>query len=664
MDLSKINDVKYIQAYVKTLGNDGYAIHEIFYTAIHMRATRTVEYLLTNLKINPSVNRNQAIVSAVNFGSDIVRLLLADKRVNPADQDNQAVIVAATYGHAKVVKMLLSDKRVNPSTQNNSALLFAIQQKHPKVAAVLLDDPRVDPSTSDNTAILQASSKGYVNIVNKLLKDRRVNPSVLKNQPLIYAVRNGHVDVVRLFLNSLRVDLSIPPFNDPDMLFLSKYTGGSKKLHDELKSLFTERRKLDTYFGLITEDDYYKNKPVEILKQILSNRSDYGEDQINYIFTCLDKSSFDEVIDSDISDVDLSFILSNVKNIKYDMNNISTSGERARDTLIVFGSLTDHDFLTRKILEDEHLLPILTKTSIDNQNLLKIYRKYDSAIYLPLLREYQLVDIIFRRDIARLYKYVLNGKYLPYVDHPDTRLWVELSADEKNTVETFRFPAGYHDDYVNNLDVKSKKYWEKYIGDDPGEDCAHDCANDCDYEAYVILNDKLRDGDQLNQSELEWFNSISADIIGAPVTNKRCVLYRGIEAAEFVPPAAQNMTHNTSHSVNTFVWNAFSSCSSIKEIADAFAGSACCLFIIIVPTGAVLLEITPLKNSEFEIVLPPGSIMKYLGTTGGSTEDMSTQSKCHVLKYMGYETTANEPYYFEPEEERNMTLEEEMIRYE
>ncbi len=678
--VSRINDMEYVRRYISENPSD----EQIIIKASLVNNIQLMEFLLNNPKIDPSVQNNQAIINASQKGHvDIVRLLLADKRVNPGVVNNIAFLNAIQRGNLGVVELLLNDPRVKPDAQDNAAIIVASQKGHIDIVKLLLKDVRISPNAQNNQAIIDAAQNGNTDIVGLLLDDERVNPDAQDGQAIISALQNDHLDIVRLLLNNIRVDVSVysnipiiyttdqsraditktlvqaakvnPTAQNKQALeyALQKYAN-SRLIHDILL-LFTQRREIDTYFGLIMDSTHYKNKPVEIIKYALSLRDSVNSisDSINYIFTCLNNNDFDEVIRSDISDDDLKFLLSCVKHIRFD---IDTGSTNVRNPLIIFSDLIDHKFLTEKVLADEHLLPILSETSIDDENLLSVYRKYGAlATRLSLSREYKLVDIIFRNDRSRLYKYVLSGQYLPYVEHVSTKLWLSLTDSEREMMETFLFPHTHHVEFIQSLSKTSRKYWRRYIIDpeyeDYEEDEDYDEDEDTGDEAYYRLNKKLRNDEGLTKDELEWYEALSTDIIRAPIVNKRCVLYRGIQDDRFdVDPA------------DTMMWKSFSSCSSVREIADQFKYEDCCLFVIIVPARAILLDITPLKESEYEIILPPYSIMKYLGTTGGAGVD-DVGGVCYILKYMGYDT-ADGPYYFEPEEERNKTLEEEMVRYE
>ena len=73
------------------------------------------------------------------------------------------------------VKLLLSDPRVNPSVNNNFAIQYASGNDILEVVKLLLSDPRVDPSDYNNAAIRSASKNDHIEIVKLLLFDPRVN---------------------------------------------------------------------------------------------------------------------------------------------------------------------------------------------------------------------------------------------------------------------------------------------------------------------------------------------------------------------------------------------------------------------------------------------------------------------------------------------------------
>ncbi len=679
-----------------------------------------VKMLLTDSRVNPSAQDNAAIIGAAGFGHrNIVKLLLADRRVDPSAQDNQAIFEAAAFGHKNIVEILLNDSIVNPSAQNNRTIIEASLKGYVEIVELLLNDPRdpaVDPGAQNNRAIILASYYNRKDVVKLLLNDHRVNPAAQNNKAFIDAARlehkgvvklllrdirvnpagqdnkaiievskTGHVNVIKLLLNDFRIDpgaqddrafkiVAERGYVETAELLLKDYRvshHGVKSTNRAITNLIQKRKEIDLYYGLITEDDYYRGKPIKLLKMVFGlfhEDSNYRlmSRRINYIFNCLDEDEFNSIMNSDISCDDLSKILKCVKNIRFDISstqypfsstdfnaNANINVEHPRNLLVILKNVTDIEFVYRTILNRDYLLPLLIRTNIGNENLLTMYRKYN--FNLPLEREYQLGDIIGTRSKHELYQYVFSGKYLPYVKHEKTKLWLELTPEERQFLEIFMFPTDYHKNYVSTLSKQDITYWKTYIykGD------------------YSMLNENLRTLAPLSSEMIDWYNAMNLNIINAPVINKRCILYRGIRADKFEPDWVVKSDSSdpflkTGH--DTITWNAFSSCASVREIADAFRHNMpCCLFVIIVPVGAVLLDITSIKNSEFEIVLPPYSILKYLGTTKNAGIEQSdvgagAGTGCIILKYLGYEADDGS-YYFESEEERNKTLEEEMLRY-
>ncbi len=116
------------------------------------------------------------IVTAVVIGrTQIVQLLLSDHRVDPSVDDNMAICCAARQGHLEIIKMLLADPRVDPSADENDPIRFASYHGHEEIVRVLLKDPRVDPSDSDNRAVQWAADGGHTKTLRLLLDDPRVN---------------------------------------------------------------------------------------------------------------------------------------------------------------------------------------------------------------------------------------------------------------------------------------------------------------------------------------------------------------------------------------------------------------------------------------------------------------------------------------------------------
>jgi len=159
--------------------------------------------LLADSRVDPSTNDNQCICFAsLNGHYEVVKLLLADSRVEPS---TICINNASINGHYKVMKLLLADSRVDPSVHSNNALLRAIQYGHYEVVKLLLADSRVDPSANDNEGIRGSCEFGFLEIVKLLLDDPRVDPTANNNSALILASCNGHVNIVKLLWSDHRV---------------------------------------------------------------------------------------------------------------------------------------------------------------------------------------------------------------------------------------------------------------------------------------------------------------------------------------------------------------------------------------------------------------------------------------------------------------------------
>ena len=165
-----------------------------------------VRILLSDPRVDPAYQNNQAIITAANYGYlEIFKLLLSDPRVNPSDQNNRAVIIAARERRLEIVKLLLKDPRVNPSDENNLAIIHAARNTNAEIVKLILNDPRVDPSDQENLAIICAVRKRDEEIVKLLLADPRVNPSDQRNKAIKLAAENELFEILKLLLMDPRI---------------------------------------------------------------------------------------------------------------------------------------------------------------------------------------------------------------------------------------------------------------------------------------------------------------------------------------------------------------------------------------------------------------------------------------------------------------------------
>jgi hypothetical protein len=97
-----------------------------FYNAIINNNLKKAKKLLSNNKVNPSLDNNYAIRLSASCGyTSIVEILLNDKRVNPNVLRNIPLMDAITEGCFNVVELLLKDERFDPTDYNNTAIILA-----------------------------------------------------------------------------------------------------------------------------------------------------------------------------------------------------------------------------------------------------------------------------------------------------------------------------------------------------------------------------------------------------------------------------------------------------------------------------------------------------------------------------------------------------------
>lgn len=75
--------------------------------------TKVVSILLEHM-FDPEKINNGFIFASCHGRLQVVKLLLTDPRVDPTCDNNEAIIYASAYGYKKTVRVLLADPRVNP----------------------------------------------------------------------------------------------------------------------------------------------------------------------------------------------------------------------------------------------------------------------------------------------------------------------------------------------------------------------------------------------------------------------------------------------------------------------------------------------------------------------------------------------------------------------
>ena len=137
-------------------------VTDVFTLAVSYGMYVLVAELLGDPRIDPTVNGNEAIITASEMGrTKIAELLVADPRVDPSDMENKAIRMAAKNGRTEAVALLLTDPRVDPSDCDNEALRNAHENGHTWTLSLLLRDPRVDPFY-DSVDFIQRATPGLV----------------------------------------------------------------------------------------------------------------------------------------------------------------------------------------------------------------------------------------------------------------------------------------------------------------------------------------------------------------------------------------------------------------------------------------------------------------------------------------------------------------------
>jgi hypothetical protein len=84
------------------------------------------------------------------------------------------IVVVAEMKNINILNMLLKHPKVDPSVDKNSAIITAAAAGNLEAVNRLLQDPRVDPTDRNNMALQRAKTKGYKDVVKRLLEDPRV----------------------------------------------------------------------------------------------------------------------------------------------------------------------------------------------------------------------------------------------------------------------------------------------------------------------------------------------------------------------------------------------------------------------------------------------------------------------------------------------------------
>ncbi len=535
-----------------------------------------LELLLADHRIDPTIRNNQAIIISPDYS--IFKLLLDDGRSNPLAQNSLAIIYASRNGNTTIVEDLLS-LGADPSVYNNEAIILACKYRNLDVIKILLSDPRVNPADRENIAIITASMNNNEKVLKLLLSNDRIDPSDQNNLALRSAIRCNQNNIIELLSLDMRTY-----FKDVNFFQIE---------------VIRKRRIKDRHFELIR----YVDDPIELLMEPRNKR------EIIYIFNSMDVVQWNDVFDSIITDEELSEMLGILNDIYINYPSINW-GKRNKFIVLHLVKPKILMKLSRLDMDILKLIQTLPEIPINLQSMLYNLYKTTNLKFIPTERN-NISDIIIKKDLSLLREYILNGGYMPYSKHEKSRIIIDLDEEDEKFIKTYYFNESVQNEYINSLNDETKELIDWYVNSD---------------NEYEIFNKKLRIGDDLTDFEMDNFMLLFKTIIESPVINNINIIYRGIDIKE-------NIKFNEG---DTMVWKSFTSCSPIREISDNFSGGICCLFIIICPERSIGLNITNLKKSENEIILPPGSKFKFIS---------KGPENIIVIRYIGYETNSGIFYF-------------------
>jgi hypothetical protein len=113
--------------------------------AIQCRSNRILTLLLSDSRIDPSYNKNEALITVCNYSSsytDIIEHLLNDPAVDPTDRQYEAFFKIAGSYNSTAFELFLKHHRVDPTYFNNKAVQIAANRNMANLK-LLLNDKRV-----------------------------------------------------------------------------------------------------------------------------------------------------------------------------------------------------------------------------------------------------------------------------------------------------------------------------------------------------------------------------------------------------------------------------------------------------------------------------------------------------------------------------------------
>jgi hypothetical protein len=177
-----------------------------------------VELFLTDDRVNPAANRNEAFANACIVGQvSTVKALLADPRVDPIEGSERFLAGFSKLNREfDVLRLLVRSTRVDISPYACNLWFNVCRYGDVGLVKDMLRDPRVDPTVANNMALRHASynrrfmdrsaSDDDNDVVKVLLKDGRCDPSSCGSMLLIQAIVWDDVDSLMEWLNDKRVN--------------------------------------------------------------------------------------------------------------------------------------------------------------------------------------------------------------------------------------------------------------------------------------------------------------------------------------------------------------------------------------------------------------------------------------------------------------------------
>lgn len=124
-----------------------------------------------------------ALIRCVDFGRYEMYRVLIEAGVNPtfnAHSSEVLIVAASRLDDTRILKDLMSDERIDPSVNDNMCLANATLYGRLEAMRILLADPRVDASARDGLAILLPAYRKDKEAVEILAETGRFSDHVVR----------------------------------------------------------------------------------------------------------------------------------------------------------------------------------------------------------------------------------------------------------------------------------------------------------------------------------------------------------------------------------------------------------------------------------------------------------------------------------------------------